>query len=326
MKFKNNLAFWSYYGVSMLLLAISAWLILRVSGIERIILLSLLISFYLWAGLVAWIDLKSKLIPLKVILPVIYLALGWHFFDQSPYRYESLLGLGTNFFMAMLGLSVGLLVTDLLTHFGNFIAKFPSTRQGILPLWFALPGMLLCLFFSESPVWLFPLLTLVLRIVYFLLLERADPPSWLNKLENLPWLAFLLVIGALIGGAVYTFNFTEPITLQAVVYSLGVSYLLEETILTNFAKPPPQQEQDQPSVIGGGDALLNAALGAWWGPFALVSSLQIAFMLAFIVVAALKILKKIKRDSLPFSQEMPFAPFILLGAQIGLTIALHQII
>lgn len=283
--------------------------------------LSGVIILDLWLLIVALIDLKTLYIPLWLTGPIILGLLAWRFLDQN-YYHEPLIGFGLSPFMAATGISFGFLISDMITHFGNWFVKYPQSWQGLIPVWLSIFLIVLNLLLPAYPVWLVPLIVCLARAcLYWLYEKNLNFQKVFDWLIKKPWLAYGLILGLIIFSAFINIKQNEKTNLIA--YTLCMSFLLEEIFLPIFYKlfKIKVEEDNNPSILGGGDAMLIAALGAYWGPIVIANCLQMSFVLAFLFAGTSRLINWLKQklknsNSNNILQEIAFAPFIALSAQI----------
>ncbi len=278
------------------------------------------IVFDLWLLATALIDMKTLYIPLWITAPVIIGLLAWRLIDPN-YYHEPLIGFGLNPALVASGISFGFLVSDMITHFGNWFVKYPQSWQGLIAVWMSIVLILVNLFLPVYPLWLMFLMVCILRwLIHWAYSKNQSFQKVFNWLVEKPWLAYSLILGLLILAAFYTMQKTEKMNL--IIWSVCLSFLLEEIFLPIFYKlfKIKTEEDQNPSVLGGGDAMLAATLGAYWGPLVTVYALEMAFLLAFLLIGSGKLInwlqKKLKNNTTNILQEMAFAPFIAISAQI----------
>jgi Flp pilus assembly protein protease CpaA len=335
-----------------------------------------LLGLNIWLLVIGLIDVKKKIIPLWITGPIIVAALTFRFFDPSiDSDANRLPGFGLLPFYSAAGICLGFAIFDGITHFGNWLAKFPASQQGLIPIWNAMPLMIISLFVPSYPAWIIPVAICIWRL--FIEIAYAKSSRCRNLLNNLCeksgltylllaiviFIAFYLSRQALIevprpGYFPYKSDF--------IVFSLCLSYILEEIFIPTlhftgsliqriFPKfnsqssqsanssesnhrelvqnESTQNEADNPTVLGGGDALLAASIGAIFGAMIFLYCMQMAFILAFFSILLIRLIKFISANlkmnkksdkenasaeigSLVEVNEIPFAPFITFSVQL----------
>lgn len=283
--------------------------------------------FSLWLLIIGLIDFFLMQIPLWLTAPVMLAALAWRFLDKTVYE-DPLIGFGLNTFMSACGLSMGIVVADLITHFGNWFAKYKSSVQGLLALWLALPLMVINAFIPFNyPLWVLLLLILLFRaVLQWLYLKNTNFKMALDWLFEKPWLAYLFLFVVLLSSAYYNLydiqqsTILKGLRMNLVIFSLCFALLTEEILVpfvVKLCKFPVPEEETQ-AVLGGGDAMLSGAIGSLWGPIVVLNCLQLSFLVALLVLGPFKLIQWLrkKESSANMLNEVPFAPFITFSAQI----------
>jgi hypothetical protein len=282
--------------------------------------------YSLWFLVIGIVDIKFMRVPFGLTVPVIIAGLLWRFIDGTEQQ-NVLIGFDSNPFMAACGISFGFIISDLITHFGNWFVKYPQSSQGLTALWVAIPIMLVNTFVPIYPLWAVSLAVIVLRgLVYLLSKQNKSFNQALEKLQKNPLAAYILFFIVIIGAGFYSIQnaHSQAERTFLIIFALCSSFILEETILPFisgfFHKEVVSEEEDQKSIMGGGDAMFNAALGSLWGPLVIANCLIMAFLEALLFTGCIRILQLIKKVPKDMSAEMPFTPFIILSAQIILLV------
>ncbi|MDX1919140.1 MAG: prepilin peptidase [Candidatus Caenarcaniphilales bacterium] len=300
-----------------------------------------ILAFSLWVLVVGILDIKTKQIPLWLTSPIIIASLILHILYPENDPNKTLIGFQLPLFDVALGIAFGFIMIDLVTHFGNWLAKYQKNAQGLLPLCVFVPVSIATFFIIPPtlPFWSMPLIVILVRFAYGLLYSKNPPfkASFETLLKNPLIIYSLFFVLIFIQACAVLYNKVESpfIKINYVVLALCSAFVLEEVIIpcidwlrSKITKANPEKaleaEEDQLSVLGGGDASLTAALGALWGAIVINNCLLLAFFLAFILVGSYKLivflLQKAKPNfSMDFQiKEIPFAPFITLSAQVVL--------
>lgn len=289
--------------------------------------------FGAWALLVGSIDIKTKRIPLWTTGSVIVGVLIWRFTDHSGLN--GVLGLGIKPIEAAMGVVFGFLISDMITHYGNWLAKFPKSPQGLLPIWMAIPLLLtICLlpadFLMENNMLIVSgvaLLALRLALEFFhrkqIAFQKIVDLLLSNALITYSTLFVLLVTFAVVSVNNLDYFNSASIRTELIIFVLCISFALEEIIVPLIYKifrvstSAEAELEEKPSIMGGGDVLVNAAIGGLWGPREINACLLFAFLFALIVVGIMKLINFLKKKEIQSSlQEMAFAPFIIFSAQL----------
>jgi prepilin signal peptidase PulO-like enzyme (type II secretory pathway) len=164
------------------------------------------------------------------------------------------------------GMVVGFLIMDSITHMGNRIRGYRTGSLGLAPMAAAVPWLLVAKLTSLSLPWIvWGLLWGTGRF----LLHRYGPP-----LRAAP-VYVVFVATALWVGASH---------LLLMMGLLAAGYVIDEIAMPAWARFTGKASGDSaathPSVFGGGDASLLAAIGSWLGPIAAVYILEAALLLA----------------------------------------------
>jgi hypothetical protein len=284
-------------------------------------------AFSLWILLIGIIDILFLSIPLWLTAPIIIAVLAWRFLDKTVYD-DPLIGFGLNTFLTASGFAIGLIVTDLITHFGNWFAKYPNSMQGLVAIWLALPFMIVNSVIGESyPLWILFVILLVLRgLLQWAYTKNITFKNVLNWLCKKPWLAYSLLFVIMIASAYYNLYDIQKVTLlkglrmNLVIFSLCFAFVIEEIVMPILAKffKFKFEEEDSQTVLGGGDAMLNGAIGSLWGPIVVVNCLQMSFFAALLVLGPIKFVHWLRKKEADLNvlKGIPFAPFITFSAQI----------
>jgi len=294
-----------------------------------------LIITQLWLWLIGFRDLQIKKIELFLTAPILLSILPLAFLYPITSQEFEIIGIKITPFECGAGIVFGFLITDILTHFGNWIMKFPQSGQGLLSIWVALPLMIISIFIPVLPLWV----SLLAIVVFWFLLAWLSGKNktiqiQLEKLCTNPLLAYTLLLGfMLIFGYIVVFQtqlISQPLEKgQSIIFLLCFSYLLNEVCLPIFSKN--QKEEDETlSVLGGGDAYLNACIGSLWGATSINTFLILAVFLAFIFIGICKLFKINQlSNSEPANNsfnEIAFAPFIAFSVQLVTILALSRLI
>ncbi len=335
-----------------------------------------LLGLNIWLLVIGLIDVKKKIIPLWITGPIIVAALTFRFFDPSiDSDANRLPGFGLLPFYSAAGICLGFAIFDGITHFGNWLAKFPASQQGLIPIWNAMPLMIISLFIPSYSAWIIPVAICTWRLFIEIAYAKSlRCRNLLNSLCEKPWPAYLLL------AIVITIAFYSSIQVMMVppktgfflfksdliVFSLCLSYILEEIFIpalhsicrliqrifpkfksqsAKFDNDPgsiqsqssqnelTQDDANCPTVLGGGDALLAASIGAIFGAMIFLNCMQLSFILAFFGILFIRLIKFISTNlkmnkksdkenasaeigSLVGVNEIPFAPFITFSVQL----------
>ena len=294
-----------------------------------------LIITQLWLWLIGFRDLQIKKIELFLTAPVLLSILPLAFLYPITSPEFEIIGIRITPFECGAGIVFGFLITDILTHFGNWIMKFPQSGQGLLSIWIALPLMIISIFVPALPLWV-SLLSIVIFwfLLAFLSQKNKTVQIQLEKLCTNPLLAYTLLLGLmLIFGYIVVFQpqlISEPLEKsQSIIFLLCFSYLLNEVCLPIFSKNQKEEEETL-SVLGGGDAYLNACIGSLWGATSINTFLILAVFLAFIFIGICKLFKinqlsssELNLNNTSFN-EIAFAPFIVFSVQLVTILALSR--
>lgn len=300
-------------------------------------------AFSLWVLIVGIIDIQFKNIPLWMTSPVIILSLALHSIFPVVDSKLSLIGFQMSLFDVAMGIAFGFIMIDVVTHFGNWLAKYPKSSQGLLPLCVFVPVSVIAFFLLPStlPYWSLPVAVILLRLIFGVLYSRSVAfKETFEKLLQAPlviYSIFFVLIFVQACAVLYNKVDAPNIKINYVVLTLCSAFVLEEVILPvfnwlsskflGFQKKEEQlvsvlPKEEEPSVLGGGDASLTAALGALWGAIIVNNCLLLAFLLAFVLVAFYKLIvfalqkNNSKLPDIFQIKEIPFAPFITISAQV----------
>ncbi|MDJ0625152.1 MAG: prepilin peptidase [Candidatus Caenarcaniphilales bacterium] len=314
--------------------------------LERLELIAIAI-FTLWILLIGFIDIKSREIPLWLTAPIIIAGLIFRLFqDNFISENNAVLGLNLHFFDAALGICFGFIIVDMITHFGNWLAKYPSSSQGLLPIWISIIPISLSAFIPVYPLWAIFFALIIFRFLIEYLYSRTtylkDLIDWLCANALITY----IVLFTILFSVAYVFLNNSSISLSVerinlVISILCFNFIIEEILLPviqfisrklkNIADIPSEQKEqtvnkdvedalEKNSVLGGGDATLTAALGAIWGAVVINNCLLLAFVLALIVFGIAKLISFLTKNSDLTSSglRVPFAPFVTISAQVVL--------
>lgn len=303
-----------------------------------------LIGLNLWLLILGLIDIKKRIIPLCLTAPIILGVFVYRFFETISIgsKTPQLIGLGIGSFYSATGICLGFAIFDGVTHFGNWMTKCIPSTQGLIAIWNALPFMIIGTFITPYTFWIIPICIVISRIIFELAYSRIKLVSIvLDKLYKIPWFTYLILICFIFIGFYFSLQdmfksdtgksiLSKP---EIIVYSLSISYVLEELIVpfvyylvSLYKKETLEkvQESEIITVMGGGDALLAASIGAILGPFMFLNCVQIAFFLVFIFILCFRLIdyfkEKLKstdkRKDKNKVKEIPLAPFIAFSLQI----------
>lgn len=293
-----------------------------------------LTQVWLWA--IGWLDLKTKRINLFLTAPLLLGILPLAFLYPVTNQEFEIIGIKITPFECAAGIAFGFLITDMLTHFGNYIMKFPQSQQGLLSVWTALPLIIISIFVPAFPLWTCLLLIVSFWFLLSILSSKIKTVEIrLEKLCTNPLLAYGLLLGImLIFGYIVVFQtqlIAQPAEkCQNIIFLLCFAYLLNEVCLPIFSKQQQKKEEETLSVLGGGDAYLNACIGCLWGATSINTFLILAVFLVFIVIGTCKLLKinksassepNLNLNNNPLN-EIAFAPFITFSVQLVTVLAL----
>lgn len=301
--------------------------------------------FNFWLLLVSLIDIKYKEIPLWLTAPIIIGAIVYRLFplDLVTAR-NAILGLNLYPFDAALGICFGFITVDMITHFGNWLAKFPHSSQGLLPIWISIIPIALSMFVPIYPLWLIPVVIISIRALAEFGYSKNEnikkSITWMCTNAAITYVILFTMLFAIGYAFLYNRGISSPTErIHLVVFVLCFSFILEEVLVPSFQwivdkiKSKKQIETDsnqtlqktqaeEKSVLGGGDAMLTAAIGGLWGAVVVNNCLLMAFVVALIIFAFIRLLglffksatwANYKSSNAP---EVPFAPFIVISAQI----------
>ena len=256
-----------------------------------------LIITQLWLWLIGFRDLQIKKIELFLTAPVLLSILPLAFLYPITSPEFEIIGIRITPFECGAGIVFGFLITDILTHFGNWIMKFPQSGQGLLSIWIALPLMIISIFVPALPLWV-SLLSIVIFwfLLAFLSQKNKTVQIQLEKLCTNPLLAYTLLLGLmLIFGYIVVFQpqlISEPLEKsQSIIFLLCFSY---------------------------------------WGATSINTFLILAVFLAFIFIGICKLFKinqlsssELNLNNTSFN-EIAFAPFIVFSVQLVTILALSR--
>ncbi|HEY9886105.1 MAG TPA: hypothetical protein V6C96_02475 [Vampirovibrionales bacterium] len=314
----------------------------------------LLALFNIWIVFIGFWDCKNKTIPLWLTGPVMLLVLSFHLlFPEGSNVFSAAVGSFLGFKISALdsafGLCLGFMVLDIVTHFGNWMSRFPQSSQGLFPLWLAMPILFLNLFVDKLILWQLFFVLVVVRLLFQFLYVKS--PKFCKTLEWLclnPALTYSLIFLLLITvGYSYQVGSRLHLSLSQLnnfIFILAAAFILEEVLIPFiffvleklWLKNKNSDELDDDrqslnvlnvkpegqSILGGGDVTFAASIGCLWGAVVVNNFLLVTFLLAFLLIAIykgyLKVVSVMQKQSNPLiaSSEIPFAPFMVLCAQI----------
>ena len=314
----SNFSFDFFFNFSFFVLFVFKFFQLKQSQEKDELYLVSLSSFVICSLLLFWLskkDIKEQKVSLKlvfclVVFSFISVILG---LNRNLFETAETLGLSAVDF-ALLGFVLAFLLGDFLTAFGNFLAKNPSSYQGIRSLLLFLFVLLIYLlgllnsinFFWQISLSFFLLIFLDFFFFEFLYKKVACLKKALDYLVSKFWLFFYLAtFYSLVG------QFLETQSRALILYLLSFSFFYLE-FLRAIASDENTSQENIPSVWGGGDILVLSGIGLLLGPLLLIKVLLLAFFFLFLLSLLIKfcLFTRLSKNKEKLRQSVPFVPLV----------------